>query len=170
MLRPSRRDQLALEPLLPLIDREVTADPELRDPSRRAARREGVVQATSYYRNLRVEEEERKDRELRVKLDGVSTSLTRREVANVPRSGVETSSRIPPHGGKQRAVRLAVRAEAHTRQSHSGHLEERNRAFPQRAPLTHIMSMSFEQCLLRFQANVSGQILPLSIQQALDLW
>lgn len=169
MLRPSRRDQLALEPLLPLIDREITADPEQRDPSRRAARREGVVQATSYFRNLRNEDEERKDRELRAKLDGVSKLLTCRQVTNIPRSGVATSSRIPPHGGKRPTVRLAAGAEANTRRSHSGHSEERHRAIPHRTPLTHITSMSFERCLLRFSANVSGQILPPSIQQVLNL-
>lgn len=75
MLRPSRRDQLALEPLLPLIDREITADPEQRDPARRAARKREVAQATLIYRNLRVEEEKRKDRELRARLDGLSRNL-----------------------------------------------------------------------------------------------
>jgi hypothetical protein len=72
MLRPSRRDQLALETLLPLIDREITADPEQRNPARRAARRHEVSRATLSFKNLRVEQEERKDRELRAKLDGVS--------------------------------------------------------------------------------------------------
>ena len=76
MLHPSRRDQLALEPLLPFIDREITADPEQRNPARRAARRQEVAQATLYFKNLRAEEEERKDRELRARLDGVSISLT----------------------------------------------------------------------------------------------
>lgn len=142
MLRPSRRDQLALEPLLPLIDREITADPEQRDPSRRAARREGVVQATSYFRNLRVEEEARKDREIRSKLDGMTKLLARRQVTNIPRPGVATSSCIPPHGGKQPTVRLAARVGANTRQSHFGHSEERHGALPHRTPLTHITSMS----------------------------
>ena len=72
MIRPSRGDQLALEPLLPFIDREITADPEQRDPARRAARRREVAHASLYFKNLRVEEEERRDRELRAKLDGVS--------------------------------------------------------------------------------------------------
>jgi len=72
MLRASRRDQLALESLLPLLDREITADPEQRDPARRAARREDVAHATSVLKTLRVEEEKRKDRELVAKLNGMS--------------------------------------------------------------------------------------------------
>ena len=69
MLPPSRRDQLTFEPLLPFINREITAYPEQRDPARRTARRQDVAQATMYFKGLRAAEEDKKDRELRAKLD-----------------------------------------------------------------------------------------------------
>jgi hypothetical protein len=56
MLRPFQRGQLGLEPLLTLIDWEITADPEQRDPARRAARRQEVARATMIFRDLRVGE------------------------------------------------------------------------------------------------------------------
>lgn len=75
MLRPSLRDQLALESLLPLMDREITADPEQRDPARRTARRQDVAHAMLVFKNIRVEKQEREERELRAKLNGVSETI-----------------------------------------------------------------------------------------------
>ena len=169
MLRPSRRDQLALESLLPLVDREITADPEQRDPARRAARRHEVSRATLCFGNLRVKEEERKDCELRAKLNGVSEQLTCRVVTDVLRSGVAVSPLISSHPVKQPTAPLAVRIEANTRPLHSDHANERHGVPTHGSPLTTIASMSFDHCLPRFLANVPGQILPQSIQQVLDL-
>lgn len=169
MLCPSRRDQLALESLLPLIDREITVDPEQQDPARRAARRHEVSRATLSFRNLRVEEEETKARELRARLNGVSEQLTCRDVTDDSRSGVAMSPLISSHPVKQPTARLAVRVEANARPLHSDHADERHGLPTHRPLLTTIASMSFEYCLPRFLANVPGQILPPLIQQVLDL-
>lgn len=141
MLRPSRRDQLALESLLPFIDREITADPEQRDPARRAARRQEVSQATLVFKNLRAVEEERRDRELRAKLNGGSRSLTRRQVTDIPELGVPLSRHVPSRRVEQHAARPAVRAEAKTRAPHSDHSEQRHRVLTHRTPLMRITSM-----------------------------
>lgn len=150
MLRPSRRDQLALEPLLLLIDREITADPEQRDPARRAARRHEVAQATLNFKSLRVAEEVKKDRELRTKLNGMSTPLTRRQVTDVSVSAVAMSPLIPFHRAKQPTARLVGRAETSTKPLYSDDPEQRYRVLTDRTPLTRIASTSFQHCLSRF--------------------
>lgn len=169
MLRPSRRDQLALESLLPFIDREITADPEQRDPARRAARRQEVSQATLAFKNLRAEEEERKDRELRAKLNGGPRSLTCGQVTDVSELGVPLSPHIPSRRVEQHTTRPAVRAEAKLRPPHPDHSEQSHRVLTHRTALMHIASMYLGQCIPCYLANVLGQILAQSTQQAPDL-
>jgi hypothetical protein len=143
MLHQSRRDQLALEPLLPFIDREITANPERRDPARRAARRQDVPQATLYFKNLRAEEEEKKDRELRARLNGLSKSLSLTHSTNMYGPGVATPTHVPSHRIKQPAARPAVKADASTRRVHSDCSDERRRQLTHRTPLTPITSVYY---------------------------
>lgn len=65
----SRRDRQALEQLLPLLDREITVDPEQQNPARRAARRQDVACARVLFNEERRAQEARKDSELRARLD-----------------------------------------------------------------------------------------------------
>ena len=143
MLHQSRRDQLTLEPLLPFIDREITADPERRDPARRTARRQDVAQATLYFKNLRAEKEEKKDRDLRARLNGVSKSMSLRHSTNIHEPGVASRTHIPSHRIKQPAARPAIKADASTRRVHSDRSDERRKELTHRTPLTPITSVYY---------------------------
>jgi hypothetical protein len=88
----SRRDKQVLEQLLPLLDREITADPGQYDPRRRATRRQDVAHAKLLLSEERRAEEVKKDSELRAKIDSESqissfkhmTDRTDSRVVNVP--------------------------------------------------------------------------------------
>jgi hypothetical protein len=75
MLPISRRDRQAVEQLLPLLHREITADPEQHNPLRREARRRDIANAKILFNEERRAQEARKDSELRAKLDGKSQLL-----------------------------------------------------------------------------------------------
>lgn len=74
MVMASRRNEAVVEALLPLFAREITADPEHRDPRRRRARIEDFEQIRLGLRALRRQQraaaERKKDDELRLKLNG----------------------------------------------------------------------------------------------------
>jgi hypothetical protein len=125
MLQPSRRDWLALEPLLPCINREITANSGQRDPARRAARRQAVAQAPSYFRNLHAEEEEQKERELRAKLNGAPTSLRHPRRTDHSGSRVDTKPWVSSHSAERFTDRHVLKPKAGTRRGHSDRAEER---------------------------------------------
>lgn len=93
MLHVSRRDRLALEPLLDHIAREITADPDQRDPARLAARRHDVAQAKKCFKRLRDVEAEKADSELRMKLNSKHAQRDCRQYTDL--SGTRTE--VPPH-------------------------------------------------------------------------
>lgn len=67
---PSRRDEIAVEGLIDLFDREVTVDPEKHDPERRKAIKKVIARAREYYKQQSAAKERKKDDALRAKLDG----------------------------------------------------------------------------------------------------
>jgi hypothetical protein len=140
MLQPSRRDRLALEPLLPYINHEITADPEQRETARRAARRQAVAQASSYFRNLRAEEEKQKERELRAKLNGAPTSLHHPRHTDRSGSRVDTKPWVPSHSAEKSTDRHVLRPKASTRPRHSDRAEERYEGTTHRTLLPLSMS------------------------------
>jgi hypothetical protein len=75
MFRPSSRDLSLVGSLLPLLTREITADPEQHDRGRREARIRGLKQMGGYVREQRLEAERREDAELRARLKGASESF-----------------------------------------------------------------------------------------------
>ena len=81
----SRRDRNAVEQLLPLLLREVTADPEQQDLARRAARRADVVQAKELFKTQRAAEERKKDELLRARLEGERTMVSLLLLTNLGR-------------------------------------------------------------------------------------
>lgn len=69
---PSRRDELAVEGLIDLLDREATVDPEKHDPERRAEIKKDIAQARERFKQQHAAKERNKDDALRAKLDGES--------------------------------------------------------------------------------------------------
>ena len=121
-----------------------------------------------YFKNLRADEEARKDSEPREKLKGMSRPLNRTQYTDTLGPGSGTTPYDPSDRVKPSTARLAARTEASTRSLHSDRLEERHRAPPHRTPLTHIASMSFGERISKFQADPPDEILPPSIQRTLD--
>ena len=140
MLQPSRRDRIALEPLLPYINREITADPEQRDPARRAARRQAVAQASSYFKKLRAEEEEKKEQELRASLAGKAITLARPRHTDCSGSRIDTAPRNLSRGAAKRTDRHVPGLKASIRPKYSGHTEEKHGVFTHKSPLSPNMS------------------------------
>lgn len=70
MIPFSRRDEIAVQQMISLFHREITVDPEQHNPARRAARRQDIAHARMYFNQRRAADEQRKDDELRAKLDG----------------------------------------------------------------------------------------------------
>lgn len=74
MFRISRRDEIAVESLLPLFAREITADPERHNPARREARIKEIKRYQRGFRALRQRQraaaDKKQDEELRTKLNG----------------------------------------------------------------------------------------------------
>lgn len=116
-----------------------------------------MAHASLFFKNLRVEEEERRDRELRAKLLGGSKVLTRERSTDIARAGLERPpSQAPFYHVKQPAAQLAVGAEASTKTGHSNHSDETRAASTQKTLLAHIMSISFGPHTLRPMANAPG--------------
>lgn len=75
MFHSTSRDVALVDGLLPLFNREITADPEQRNRARREARIGELGGIGRYIKERRLEAEKRKDDELRAKLNGESGSF-----------------------------------------------------------------------------------------------
>jgi hypothetical protein len=113
----SRRDKQALEQLLPLLDQEITADPEQHDPRRRAIRRQDVAHVKLLLKEERVAEEAKKDSELRAKLDSESQMSSFKHMTDHTDSRlVKVSPRLTSHVEKPgvTTVQPSIRSDCNT--------------------------------------------------------
>jgi hypothetical protein len=141
----SRRDKQVLEQLLPLLDREITADPEQHDPRRRAIRKQDVAHARLLLKEERRAEEVRKDNELRAKLDSESQISSFMHMTDHTDSrAVKVSPRVTSHVVKPgvTTVQPSVRSNGSTKSILMIDLKSMPPASNHRKPLACILSES----------------------------